>query len=67
MTARPRLPRHFRRKNATNLTMLCSSSTPLVTRGMQPMTTLEVSMLGGDTAPEEARPAATMAICDRGT
>ena len=31
------------------------------------MTTLEASMLGGDAAPEEARPATTMAICDRGT
>ena len=47
--------------------MLCGSSAPLVTKGMQPMTTLEDSMLGGDAAPEEARPATTMAICDRGT
>ncbi len=67
MTARSRLPHHFCRKNATNFSMLCSSSAPLVTRGMQPMTTLEASMLGGDAAPEEARLATTMAICDRGT
>ena len=38
-----------------------------MTRGMQPMTTLEASMLKEDAALEEARPATTMAICDRGT
>jgi hypothetical protein len=33
---------------------------------MQPMTTLEASMLGGDTTPEEARPTTTITICVRG-
>jgi hypothetical protein len=40
-----RLPHHFRRKHATNLNMLGSSSAPMVTSGMQSMTTLKASML----------------------
>ena len=47
--------------------MLCSNSAPLVMSGMHAMMMLEVSMLGREVAPEEARPVMTMTACERGT
>ena len=44
------------------LTALYINMAPLVIKGMMPITTLEVSMLIHDVAPEEARPATTMVI-----
>ena len=44
------------------LTALYRNMAPLVIKGMMPITTLEVSMLIHDVAPEEARPETTMVI-----
>jgi hypothetical protein len=49
------------------LAALCSSSAQLVTSGMLPTTTLELSTLAAEFARADARPAMTMAICEMTT